>query len=97
MEVYIIGKEVLGVMLLKVQIIFTIFYFVTLARAEKCPGFGQHVVIPPNYNKLVPDAHHTGNVSEVQFWFWIKQIKMVKEDRYNLEYKFDHNWFLTIF
>ena len=68
-------------MLTKVKIISTFICFATLARAEKCPGFGQHVVIPSNYDKLVPDAHHTGNVSEVEFWFWIKQIKMVKEER----------------
>ena len=49
-------------------------------RADKCPGYRQNVVIPKDYIKYLPDAQYTGNVSRVELFFYIKRIRMVKEE-----------------
>ena len=48
--------------------------------SDKCPGYRQDVNIPESYIKYVPDAHYTGNVTQVHFLFRDKNIQ-IKEER----------------
>ena len=60
------------------------FLFGTLINrinSEQCPGYTQEVVIPRDYAKHTPDSFTTGNVTEVRFWFYVKQVDMVNEER----------------
>ena len=38
-------------------------------------------MIPTDYDKNVPDALVTGNITKVIIFFYVRQIKGVKEDR----------------
>ena len=63
------------------KIIVLLIFVVRAIRADKCPGYKQNVLIPKDYIKYLPDAHYTGNVSKVELLFYIKRIRMVKEER----------------
>ena len=70
-------------MLLTTKFIATFLFgtLITRINSEQCPGYTQEVVIPSDYAKHTPDSFATGNVTEVQFWFYIKQVDMVIEER----------------
>ena len=56
--------------------------FIGLSKTQDfCPGFRQSVVIPTDYDKNVPDALETGNVTKVYIFFIVRQVYGVKEDR----------------
>ena len=68
-------------MILTVEIMLVIlFNTLPLNSADNCPGFRHNVSFPQDYMKHVPDAHSTGNLTEVQFRYLIKNIKEVKEE-----------------
>ena len=50
-------------------------------RAYHCPGFRKSVAIPQDYVKHVPDALFTGNATDVQFEFRVRQLRRVIERR----------------
>ena len=62
-------------------VVFATFYSVLLVRAENCPGFRQTVTVPLNYDKHAPNVNHAHNAREIQFSYYIKQIKAVEEER----------------
>ena len=68
-------------MKLKDKIIVLIILSMSAIRADECPDYKQHVVIPRDYIKYLPDAKFTGNVSKVMFHLEIKRIRHVKEER----------------
>ena len=59
-----------------------LFDILALTTADNCPGFRHNVTIPQGYVKHVPDAYFTGNLTEIKIWYYIKNIKEVKEERY---------------
>ena len=70
-------------MILTVEILLVIlFNTLELNSADDCPGFRHDITIPQDYMKDVPDAHSTGNLTEIQFRYFIRNIKAVKEERY---------------
>ena len=61
-------------------------WVLAVANAEEsykqCPGHYKHVDVPSSgYNFEVPDAHFTGDVTEVRLNYDISKLKQVKEDR----------------
>ena len=53
----------------------------SMTSADNCPGFRHNVTIPQGYVKHVPDAYFTGNLTEIKIWYYVKNIKGVKEER----------------
>ena len=70
------------VMILIMGICVTLLNTVEFNSADNCPGFRQEVAIPQGYDKNVPDAYYTENVTHVFFNFSIKQIKDVVTERW---------------
>ena len=69
-------------MILIMGICVTLLNTVEFNSADNCPGFRQEVAIPQGYDKNVPDAYYTKNVTQVFFNFSIKQIKDVVTERW---------------
>ena len=67
---------------MKIYPVLHLLSFIALSKAQtSCPGFRQNVMIPTDYDKNVPDALVTGNITKVIIFFYVRQIKGVKEDR----------------
>ena len=69
-------------MILVMGIIVTLLSTLGFNSAENCPGFRQEVTFPQDYDKNVPDAYYSENVTQVFFNFSIKQIKEVVTERF---------------
>ena len=69
-------------MILGMGIIVTLLNTVRFNSAGNCPGFRQEVIFPQDYDKNVPDAYYSENVTQVFFNFSIKQIKEVVTERF---------------
>jgi hypothetical protein len=46
-----------------------------------CPGFKKCVTFPVGYDKEKPDSTETGIATMVNFWFEVKQLIAVDEER----------------
>ena len=72
-------------MILVMGIIVTLLNTVGFNSAGNCPGFRQEVTIPQDYDRNVPDAYYSENVTQVFFNFSIKQIKEVVTERFVIQ------------
>ena len=48
---------------------------------DQCVGNKQNLFVPESYDKDVPDAYMTGNVTKVYIKYGIKQLRKVVEER----------------
>ena len=48
---------------------------------NQCKGNKQNIVVPPSYDKGVPNASQTGNATEVSVAYGIKHLRKVSEER----------------
>ena len=69
---------------------------VAAGASDKCPGYRQDVNIPESYIKYVPDAHYTGNVTQVKFLFRDKHIQIMEERQVEILISF-HQLRMNIF
>ena len=70
------------------------FFFATISAAllvanavrssshDQCNGNKQNLLIPKSYDKDVPDTFETGNATKVRIKYGIKQIRKVREERW---------------
>ena len=67
---------------MRTYLVWFLLTFIGVSVAQDfCPGFRQTVIIPTDYDKNVPDALETGNITSVIIFFYVRQVKGVKEDR----------------